>query len=73
MQANYDNQNFDSTRLFAFLRGSADDILLVIVNFDRLDKECSVYIPKHAYTFLNKEVSSKSKLIPLLDNNDKEI
>ena len=27
MQANYDNQNFDSTRLFAFLRGSADDIL----------------------------------------------
>ncbi|HHX31057.1 MAG TPA: alpha-amylase [Bacteroidales bacterium] len=72
MQANYDNQNFDSTRLFAFLRGSADDILLVIVNFDRLDKECSVYIPKHAYTFLNKEVSGKGKLTPLLENG-KEI
>src|SRR5690554_4363241 len=73
MQSNYDNQNFDSTRLFAFLRGFADDVLLIIVNFDRLDKECALHIPEHAYTFLNKEVSSKSKLIPLLDNNDKEI
>ena len=68
MQANYDNQDFDSTRLFAFLRGSADDVLLIIVNFDRLEKECSIHIPQHAYAFLNKEVSSNGKLTPLLEN-----
>lgn len=70
MQANYDNHDFDSTRLFAFLRGSADDVLLIIVNFDRLDKECSIHIPQHAYTFLNKEVRSNGKLTPLLESGN---
>ena len=72
MQANYENQDFDSTRLFAFLRGSADDVLLIIVNFDRLEKECSIHIPQHAYTFLNKEVRINGKLTPLLESG-KEI
>ena len=72
MQANYDNHDFDSTRLFAFLRGSADDVLLIIVNFDRLEKECSIHIPQHAYTFLNKEVRINGKLTPLLESG-KEI
>ena len=73
MQANYDNEDFDSTRLFAFMRGFEDNILLIVVNFDKLEKECKLYIPEHAYTFLNKEVSSNVKLTPLLENNEEEI
>lgn len=70
MQANYDNQDFDSTRLFAFLRGYANDVLLIIVNFDRVEKECSIHIPEHAYRFLNKEVSSEGRLIPILEKGE---
>lgn len=73
MQANYENQEFDSTRLFAFLRGSADDTLLIIINFDRIDKECTLYIPEHAYSYLNIEVDSNGKLKPLLENSEEII
>ena len=73
MSANYDNPNFDSTRLFAFLRGSNDNVLLFIVNFDPSEKECDVIIPSHAYSFLNIEGESEGKLIPLLSDTEEEI
>jgi glycosidase len=73
MQANYENPDFDSTRLFAFLRSYADDILLIIINFDRMDKECTLYIPEHVYSYLEKEIIRSGKLTPLLENNDEEI
>ena len=73
MSANYDNSDFDSTRLFAFLRGTAESVLLLIVNFDRTEKECTVNIPLHAYSFLNINGGSEGKLIPLLEDEDEEI
>lgn len=73
MPANYENQYFDSTCLFAFLRVFEDDILLIIVNFDRFDQECTLFIPDHAYHFINKEVYRSGKLIPLLEKEEEII
>ena len=73
MQANYDNHNFDSTRLFAFLRGFENDVLLIIVNFDRLDQECTLYIPEHAFSFLKVDITNNVKLTPLLDDYNEQI
>ena len=51
MPANYENMAFDSTRQFAFLRGSAGELILVIANFDDHEVEVEVNIPPHAYDF----------------------
>ncbi len=69
MPANYENNKFDSTRLFAFLRGNEKDILLVVVNFDREEKQCIINIPAHAFSFMNFENKSHGLLVPLLNSN----
>ena len=69
MPSNYDNQEFDSTRLFAFLRSNNQDLLLVVTNFDRVEKECTVIIPDHAYQFMNIDNKSSGKLVPLLNSS----
>lgn len=73
MSANYENQDFDSTRLFAFLRGNQKSLLLVVVNFDRNMQECSVNIPTHAFTFFNAEDTGEGILTPLLHKEQREI
>lgn len=73
MPANYENNKFDSTRLFAFLRGNDEDLLLVIANFDRVEKECNVYIPPHAFSFMNIKYSNKGLFIPLLNSQDNNV
>jgi Glycosidases len=71
MPANYENPEFDSTRLFAFLRSHKKDLLLIVVNFNHEQEECTVRIPPHAYSFLEIEDTGEGKLTPLL-NKDKE-
>lgn len=72
MSSNYENSEFDSTRLYAFLRGGSKDLLLVVANFDRVEKECTVNIPSHAFSFMNFKSTNQGLLIPLLNiNNDK--
>lgn len=73
MRANYDNVDFDSTRLFAFLRNYRDEVLLIIVNFDRVEKECTLFIPPHAYSFINKDINNRLSITPLLENSEGEI
>lgn len=66
MPANYENQGFDSTKQFAFLRSDKKDLLLVVVNFDNEDRDVNIYIPDHAFHFLDMQPSLKGKLQPLL-------
>jgi len=73
MPANYENPEFDSTRLFAFLRGDQKDLLLVVANFDRNVQECTVNIPAHAFAFFNKEDAAEGILTPLLHKEINEI
>lgn len=72
MSANYENREFDATRLFAFLRSDKNDILLIVTNFDNKVHECTVHIPEHAFAFL--EIPKKrGKMTPLLNTAGAEI
>jgi glycosidase len=73
MPANYENSEFDSTRLFAFLRSHEDELLLVVANFDHEMNECTVHIPPHAFSFLNIEDTGEGKLTPLLKKEEDEL
>ena len=67
MPYNYDNLKFDSTRLFAFLRGDGKDLLLIATNFDNEPKECTVNIPPHALSFFGIDNTGNGKITPLLN------
>ena len=73
MSANYDNTEFDSTRLFVFLRGYQESCLLVIANFDDHQQECTVHIPAGAFSFFNVESKVNGRLTPLLNKESNEI
>lgn len=49
MYANYDNPNFNAGRQYAFLRYSADEVLLIIANFDSMACDISINIPDLAF------------------------
>lgn len=71
MPANYENSEFDSAALFAFLRGNKKDLILVVVNFDNKARECIVTIPQHALAFFDMRPTQKGVLSPLLWTQDK--
>ncbi|MCE5206433.1 MAG: alpha-amylase family protein [Porphyromonadaceae bacterium] len=73
MSANYENREFDSTRLFAFLRGAQESLLLVVANFDKKIQEFTVNIPAHAFSFFNITDHGEGILIPLLQKNGTEL
>jgi len=52
MYANYENPNFDSFRLYAFLRKAGNELILVVVNFSEEDIYFSLNIPRHAFDCL---------------------
>jgi hypothetical protein len=70
MSANYENPKFDSTRQFAFLRSDRKELLLVVVNFDNVEKEVNVYIPQHAFDFFGFENVGEGKLVPSLEKGE---
>ncbi|WP_165023033.1 alpha-amylase family glycosyl hydrolase [Dysgonomonas sp. ZJ279] len=53
MYANYENPLFDSTKQYTFLRSSKKEFVLVIANFDEVDKEVVVDIPEDAFDFMD--------------------
>ncbi|MDR0333131.1 MAG: alpha-amylase family protein [Dysgonamonadaceae bacterium] len=73
MPANYENPAFDSTRQFAFLRSNKKELLLIIVNFDNVERKINVHIPQHAFDFLGFENMNSGKLTPLLEKKTKEV
>ncbi len=73
MPANYRNNEFDSSRLFAFLRGSEKELLLVVTNFDQAPGECTIHIPQHAFDFFGIRDSSEGTLTPLLRNEEETL
>lgn len=63
MYCNYENQQFDSTRQYAFLRKKDKDLLLIVANFGSEEANVTVNIPEHAFDYLgiaqNKEFAAK--------------
>ena len=73
MPTNYENHDFDSTKLFAFLRGNERELLLVVTNFDRTPRECTIHIPQHTYSFFGINASDEGTLTPLLQEKEETL
>lgn len=72
MSANYENREFDSTRLYAFLRGTQQSLLLVVTNFDKEPQEFIINIPAQAFFFFHMTSPDKIIFTPLLHKNGTE-
>lgn len=53
MYVNYNHEGFDPSKQYAFLRKYVNELLVVVVNFGDQPVNTSVYIPKHAFDYLN--------------------
>ena len=53
MHANPHSASFNPDRQYAFLRRSGRQLLVVVVNFDSLDRDIKLNIPEHAFEYLN--------------------
>ncbi len=71
MWANEDNEHFDSTKLYAFLRYHNDNIILVVVNFSDQKIKCRIKIPPHAFFTLGVETTKYFKGTDLLGGKNK--
>ena len=70
MSANYGNDEFNSTKKYAFLRGDGDNLLLIVVNFNDVDSVVNVHIPDDAYSFFKMDKMKTRKATPLLKSNN---
>ena len=52
MYANYNNPLFNTEKQYAFIRQKGKELLLVVVNFDAKDIETAVFVPSHAFEYL---------------------
>ena len=52
MYANPHSASFNPDRQYAFLRRSGNQLLVVVVNFDNLDRDILLNIPEHAFEYL---------------------
>ena len=66
MSANYDNEEFNSTKKYAFLRSDGESLFLVVVNFNDVNSLVKVHIPDDAYSFLGIEKTLIAQIIPTL-------
>jgi len=71
MSINYDNEEFDSTKQFAFLRGNTNGIVLVVVNFDNRISSVSIRINESAIRFFNINYSTTGRAMPILFSTEK--
>lgn len=53
MYANPHSASFNPDRQYTFLRRSGRQLLVVVVNFDSLDRNIKLNIPEHAFEYLN--------------------
>ncbi|MCG8579169.1 MAG: alpha-amylase family protein [Bacteroidales bacterium] len=53
MWQNSQNEDFNSDKLYAFLRYSKKQKVLIVVNFDTVDHRVSVQLPSHAFETLD--------------------
>ena len=49
--ANHHSDKYDSNHIFSYLRGTGNELVLVVTNFSDSDKECEVRIPEEALAY----------------------
>jgi glycosidase len=64
--ANIDNQSFDTSKMFVFLRKHKNEVLLIVSNFGTEKQEAKINIPAEALRYLQIEDNAPAKLENLL-------
>lgn len=70
MYANYDNFDFDSSKVFAFIRKFEKECLLVLANFASESRFTRLYVPRHAFDFLQIPDGNTWSATELLSNRE---
>lgn len=70
MYANYENDKFDSTRQFVFLRFLKNEFVLVVSNFSSIKSDITVNIPIEAFDFMKINPAKVKRAKELLTNKD---
>lgn len=71
MYMNYENENFDSSRQFAYLRCYKNELLLIVSNFADYNTSVKVNIPQEAFDFLGINPDKLKKYKDLLEGDSK--
>lgn len=58
--ANPWSDTYDNNHIYSFLRGSENELLLVVTNFSDTTRTCNITIPEEAYAYFGLSSSSKS-------------
>jgi len=72
MYLNFNNPHFDTTKQYAFLRHSENEILLVAANFSNEDKNIEINLSVEVFDYLNI-ANTKNTAVDLLTNESVEI
>jgi glycosidase len=70
MFANEANPNFDPNHQYAFLRKQGKNVIFVVANFENVEKEVRVNIPKEAFSFLQISDNQPAKLTDLFSGEE---
>ena len=68
MYANEANEDFDSNKMFAFLRSFGNTTLLVVANFGEAEAHVRVNIPAHAFDYMEL-TEGKKDMVDLLSGD----
>ena len=68
MYANESNEDFDSNKMFAFLRSFGNTTLLVVANFGEAEAHVRVNIPAHAFDYMEL-TEGKKDMVDLLSGD----
>ena len=61
--ANPHCDKYDSNHIFSYLRGTENELLLVVANFSGCDKECEVTIPEEAFAFFGAAYDNETQKV----------
>lgn len=61
MYVNYDNDQMDTNRLYAFLRKQGKELILVVANFSDESQKAAVKLPAHAFEWMSIPTHLKPK------------
>ncbi|MBO4985601.1 MAG: alpha-amylase [Bacteroides sp.] len=68
MYVNLDNPHFNPHRQYAFLRKCAEELLLILVNFDEQPADIALNLPAHAFQWLQLPHLERCNATELLTN-----
>jgi glycosidase len=58
--ANPQSEQYDSHHIFSYLRGTDNELALIVTNFSDSAKECGITIPEEAFAYFGTTYNNKS-------------